>query len=97
MSTPSSTSFVAPTSSPDAVAVLVLIESSGMMHSLWDNIRAYYLPSLLNSIRPSNPAVAVRRLLAVLQVQARAHVLTFRCASAGRRLRANRALIPWAL
>ena len=58
----SSTSSVV---SPDAVAVLVLIESSGMMQTLWEHIAEYYLPLLLNTIRSSNRSVSVRLSLSL--------------------------------
>ncbi|CAL1702498.1 unnamed protein product [Somion occarium] len=57
---PPSMSFASSTASCDAIAVLVLIETSGMMHGLWDNVRAYYLPLLLDTLRSSNPSISMR-------------------------------------
>lgn len=60
------TSFSSPSSPGDAIAVLVLVETSATMMDYWDDVKKFYLPTLLDTLRLSNPSVSVRNLLFVL-------------------------------
>ncbi|KAH8105161.1 hypothetical protein BXZ70DRAFT_919614 [Cristinia sonorae] len=46
-----SSSFSALTSPGDAIAVLVLVETSGAMSNYWEEIKGFYLPVLLDTLR----------------------------------------------
>lgn len=54
-----SSSFSALTTSEDAIAVLVLVETSGLMLSYWDEVKTFYLPVLLDTLRNAHNAKTV--------------------------------------
>ncbi len=56
---PSSTSFYSPSSPGDAIAVLVLVDTSASMINCWDDVKKNYLPPLLDTLRLNNPRVSV--------------------------------------
>lgn len=54
-----SSSFSALTSPGDAIAVLVLVETSAAMRAFWDDVKAAYLPVLLDTLRDAHDARTV--------------------------------------
>ena len=54
-----SSSFSALTSPGDAIAVLVLVETSGVMLNYWDEVKNFYLPVLLDTLRNAHAVKTV--------------------------------------
>ncbi|TCD61984.1 hypothetical protein EIP91_007648 [Steccherinum ochraceum] len=54
-----SSSFSALSSPGDAIAVLVLVESSSQMIRYWDDVKTFYLPKLLDTLRNAHDAKTI--------------------------------------
>ncbi|OBZ72913.1 hypothetical protein A0H81_06752 [Grifola frondosa] len=55
-----SSSFSSPAMPGDDIAVFFLVEDSGAMAGIWDDVRAFYLPMLLENLRTADMTVAMQ-------------------------------------